>query len=52
MKRLMVANWSGKNSARYTPNKMRTLLRCQIENALALGWSIEDIIFLANFEFQ
>jgi len=52
MKRLMVANWTGKATARYNPEKMDTLLKAQIENSLAVGWKPENIIFLSNFEFE
>jgi hypothetical protein len=52
MKRLMVANWSGKVSNRYSPEKMDNLLKAQIENSLDVGWKPGDIIFLANFEFE
>ena len=48
----MVANWTGKATARYNPEKMDTLLKAQIENSLAVGWKPENIIFLANFEFE
>ncbi len=48
----MVANWTGKVTARYSPEKMDTLLKAQIENALAVGWEPENIIFLSNFEFE
>jgi hypothetical protein len=52
VKRLMVANWTGKNTARYNPEKMDTLLKAQIENALDIGWQPEDITFLSNFDFE
>lgn len=52
MKRLMVANWTGKITARYSPEKMETLLKAQIENAIQVGWGHNDIIFLANFAFD
>jgi len=52
VKRLMVANWTGKVTARYSPEKMDTLLKAQIENALAVGWKPDDIIFLSNFELE
>ena len=52
MKRLMVANYTGTPSARYSPEKMDTILKAQIENALDVGWSPENIIFLSNFDFE
>lgn len=52
MKRLMVANWTGKNTHRYNPEKMQRLIRAQIENAIEVGWKPDDIIFLANFEHE
>lgn len=46
----MVANKNGSN--RYKQEAIELLLKAQIENSLDLGWKSEDIIILANFEFE
>ena len=50
MKNFMVANLSEKNR-RYDHEKMTTLINAQIENSIELGWKIEDIILVTNFDY-
>lgn len=50
MKNLMVANIREKG--RYSPDNIKQLLRAQIENSIQVGWEIEDIIVIANFDFE
>ena len=50
MKNFMVANRS--NKGRYKTDAIITLLKAQITNSLELGWSVKDIIILANFSFE
>ena len=52
MKRLMVANKQKNGKSRYFFEKMETMLKAQIDNMLELGWNTEDIILLANFDFE
>ena len=49
MKNFMVANLTRK---RYSFNNIETLLKSQIHNSLELGWKPEDIILLANFDYE
>lgn len=49
MKNFMVANLSNK---RYKFDKIELLLRAQIDNSIELGWNVEDIILLANFDYE
>ena len=51
MKNLMVAN-KQENSNRYKRENIERLLKAQIENSLELGWKLEDITVLANFDFE
>lgn len=51
MKLLMTANLN-ENSKRYNSEKIDTLLKAQIENSIEVGWSIDDIILLSNFDFE
>ncbi len=46
----MVANEHG--DKRYKDNRIRTLVKAQIDNSLSVGWKVEDIILLCNFEFE
>lgn len=52
MKRLMVANLQKTSKSRYVPEKFETLMKAQIHNALEVGWNIDDIILLTNFNFE
>lgn len=52
MKRLLVANKQVDNRLRYTHGNMELMLKAQIENLLELGWKIEDLILLCNFDFE
>ncbi len=45
----MIANLS---EGRYKAKNIHTLLKAQIENSLALGWTPENTILLANFDFE
>jgi len=47
----MVAN-KQENSNRYKRENIETLLKAQIDNSLEVGWKLEDIIVLSNFEFE
>ena len=49
MKNFMVANLT---RGRYKPKAIHLLLKAQIENSLALGWSSENVILITNFEFE
>lgn len=46
----MVANIREKG--RYSPENIERLLKAQIENSIQVGWEIEDIIVIANFDFE
>lgn len=46
----MVANLS--KNKRYKFEGLETLIQAQIENSLDLGWQPEDIIILANFDYE
>jgi hypothetical protein len=46
----MIANES--NKSRYKFEKIEILIKAQIENSLDIGWKIEDIILLANFDYE
>lgn len=46
----MVANNS--SNKRYRFDSMEILIKAQIENSLELGWDINDIILLANFDYE
>jgi hypothetical protein len=37
---------------RYKKDKIKTLLKAQIDNSIDVGWKVEDIILLCNFEFE
>jgi hypothetical protein len=50
MKNFIIANES--NKSRYKFEKIDILLKAQIENSLDLGWQINDIILLANFDYE
>jgi hypothetical protein len=50
MKNFMVANLS--KNKRYKFEGLGTLIQAQIENSLDLGWQPEDIIILANFDYE
>jgi len=50
MKNFMVANLSGKG--RYNKQRLKKIVKAQIANSLDLGWSIDDIILLTNFDFE
>jgi len=50
MKNFMVANIS--KHKRYDGDKVKLLIKAQIENSLDLGWSLKDIILLANFDYE
>ena len=52
MKRLMVANKQRSGRSRYFFERMDVLLRVQIENMLEVGWKVENIILLTNFDFE
>lgn len=45
----MVANLS---RGRYNADSIHTLIKAQIENSLNVGWDVNDIILLANFDFE
>ena len=49
MKNFMVANLT---KGRYKEENINILLNAQIENSLELGWKTEDIILLANFDYE
>lgn len=51
MKNFMVANLR-ENDKRYSKEQIEILLKAQIENSLDLGWKVEEIIILANFDFE
>ncbi len=51
MKNFMVANLRD-GDKRYKMDNLTNLLKAQIENSLDLGWKIEDIIVLSNFDFE
>ncbi len=50
MKNFIIANQSHKN--RYKFENIEILIKAQIENSLDLGWQINDIILLANFDYE
>lgn len=39
-------------SGRYDPDKIRILLNAQVENSLEVGWDIDRIIVLTNFDYE
>jgi hypothetical protein len=49
MKNMMVANLT---RGRYKQESIELLLKAQIENSLELGWRVEDIVLLSNFEYE
>jgi hypothetical protein len=46
----MVANM--RKGSKYSEERLLTALKAQIENSLDLGWRREDIVILANFDFE
>jgi len=48
----MVANLRNKNNKKHGEDRIITLIKAQIQNALQFGWANEDIILLTNFEFS
>jgi len=50
MKNFIIANRS--KNKRYKPENIELLVNAQIENSLELGWNVEDIIFLSNFDYE
>jgi len=50
MKNFIVANLT--RSRRYNYENLDLLLRSQIENSIELGWSVDDIILLSNFNYD
>ena len=50
MKNFMIANQS--KHKRYNFENIDVLLKAQIENSIELGWASEDIILLANFDYE
>jgi len=50
VKMMMVANCSGKG--RYDMKAILTLINAQIENSLEVGWKLDDIILLTNFDYS
>ena len=51
MKNLLVAN-EVRGSRRYDFKKFELFVKAQIENSLELFWKPEDIILLANFDYE
>jgi len=51
MKNFMVANHN-ESSKRYNWAALKRLLKAQIENSLDLGWRANDVILIANFDFE
>lgn len=52
MKRLLTANKQKTGKSRYAFEGMETMLKCQIDNLLDIGWKKENIILLTNFNFE
>jgi len=52
MKRLIAANLQPNSKSRYNPERLKLMLRAQIHNLLEVGWKKQDIILLANFDFE
>lgn len=55
MKNLMIyisPTGSFNNPSNAATNDGRVLIKVQIENSLALGWRLEDILLVTNFDFQ
>jgi len=50
MKKLMVANIQ--KSSKCSIEDLTTLLKLQIENSLNIGWDVNNIILLSNFDFE
>ena len=50
MKNFLIANKSKNN--RYKFENIDILIKAQIENSLELGWKVEDIILLSNFDYE
>lgn len=50
MKNFIIANQS--KNKRYSFENIDTLLKAQIENSLDLGWKAQDILLLANFNYE
>ena len=50
MKNFMVANVN--KSKRYNLDSLELLIKAQIDNSLELGWDPDDIILLANFDYE
>jgi hypothetical protein len=50
MKNFIIANKS--KNKRYKFENIDILLKAQIENSLELGWKVQDIILLANFDYE
>jgi len=50
MKNLMVANL--RERGRYSFENVDRLLKAQIENSVEVGWEEEDIILVANFDYE
>jgi hypothetical protein len=50
VKNFMVANLS--KNKRYKSSQIETLVKAQIDNSLELGWKVDDIILLANFDLE
>ena len=47
----MVANMQPQLQ-RYVPERIELLVKAQIENSIELGWHKEDIVIVANFNFE
>jgi len=51
MKNFIVANRND-NSKRYKKEKIEVLINAQIDNSIELGWNPENIILIANFDYD
>ena len=51
MIKLLTAN-SREEHKRYTTKAMSILLKAQVENSIQLGWEVEDIYIISNFDFK
>lgn len=52
MKNFMVANINKESNSRYSFDNLDVLLKAQVDNSLDLGWNIDDIILIANFDYE
>jgi hypothetical protein len=51
MKNMFVANYNEKNRS-YKFDRLERFIKAQIDNSIELGWEKDNVIFMANFQYE